>query len=334
MKTTRHANGTYVVLSGEIGPTGGALHSPFLKNAHFQESQSEHVANKCVSADDSCMTNGEDFDEVRLDEIGRWSEVKLSIIREYAKSYTQILSKQPGLRHYYLDGFAGAGFHVRKQTGELVSGSPLNVTAVDPPFAEYHLVELNEKKAAFLRKQFGTNPRVTVHEGDCNKILLDDLLPRIQYKLYRRAFCLLDPYGLHLDWQVIKLAGQLGTVDLLLHFPMMDMNLNALFHDPTKVRPDQALRMTRFWGDDSWQKASRAEETTLFGPQEVKAGNEAIVTAFCDRLKAVAGFKNVPVPLPMRNSSNAIVYYLVFASANDTASKIITSIFNKYRSPR
>jgi len=33
------------------------------------------------------------------------------------------------------------------------------------------------------------------------------LLPTIRYANYNRALCLLDPYGLHLDWDVIYQAG-------------------------------------------------------------------------------------------------------------------------------
>lgn len=47
---------------------------------------------------------------------------------------------------------------------------------------------------------------------------------------------------------------------------------------------------------------------------------EEIVASFRDRLKRVAGFSLVADPLPMRNGRNAIaiVYYLFFASANQT----------------
>jgi three-Cys-motif partner protein len=269
--------------------------------------------------------------ELQLDQIGRWSEVKLDIIREYAKPYSTILAKQPQLYHVYVDGFAGAGMHVSKTTGEKIGGSPINVTAVEPPFREYHLVELNSSKARHLRRLFASNPAVQVHEGDCNDILQTTILPKIQYRDYRRAFCLLDPYGLHLDWSVVAMAGQLKTVDLLLNFPIMDMNMNALLHEATKIRADQAQRMTRFWGDESWQIASRTVEHGLFGEMNAKAENDAIVDAYCDRLRTVAGFAKVAEPLPMRNRTNAIVYYLIFASPNETAHKIITSIFNRHR---
>jgi len=92
-------------------------------------------------------------------------------------------------------------------------------------------------------------------------------------------------------------------------------------------------RMTRFWGDDSWKKAAYAEssQTSLFGTELVKQDNETIVAAFRKRLREIAGFAYVPEPLPMRNSNNAIVYYLFLASPKSVAEKIISDIFKKYR---
>lgn len=49
------------------------------------------------------------------------------------------------------------------------------------------------------------------------------------------------------------------------------------------------------------------------------------------RLKEVAGFRFVAEPLPMKNGTNAVVYYLFFACKHPVAEKIITAIFNKYR---
>jgi len=63
----------------------------------------------------------------------------------------------------------------------------------------------------------------------------------------------------------------------------------------------------------------------------VKQGNDKIVAAFRQRLKKIAGFQFVPNPLPMKNSTNAVVYYLFFASQKPVAEKIITDIFSKYR---
>jgi three-Cys-motif partner protein len=67
---------------------------------------------------------------------------------------------------------------------------------------------------------------------------------------------------------------------------------------------------------------------------EEKNSNEIVVSAYCERLKKIAGFKYVAEPLPMRNTRGAVVYYLLFASPNATGNKIVEHIFNKYRNYR
>ena len=43
---------------------------------------------------------------------------------------------------------------------------------------------------------------------------------------------MLDPYGLHLDWEVIETAGKMRSIEIFLNFPIMDMNRNALWRNP------------------------------------------------------------------------------------------------------
>lgn len=269
---------------------------------------------------------------ILFDEIGYWSELKLEIIKKYATAYSTILSrkKNPSFFHVYIDAFAGPGIHQSKQSGEFVLGSPLNALYVNPPFREIHLIDLNGDKSDQLQKLTINDPRVTVHCGDCNKILISNVFPKVKYEDYRRGLCLLDPYGLHLNWNVIEQAGKMKTIDLFLNFPVMDMNRNALWKNPEKT-PVGIDRMTAFWGDESWRTAAYKIIPTLFGEWEEKTTNEDIVKAFRKRLKSVAGFRYVVDPLPMRNSKGAVIYYLFFASQQPIADKIIKDIFNNYR---
>jgi three-Cys-motif partner protein len=70
----------------------------------------------------------------------------------------------------------------------------------------------------------------------------------------------------------------------------------------------------------------------LFGDLETeKQSNKVIAEAFRERLRTVAGFRYVPEPAPMRNSVNAIVYYLFFAAHQPAADKIVTDILDAYR---
>jgi three-Cys-motif partner protein len=263
-----------------------------------------------------------------FDEIGYWSEIKLEIVRDYASAYSTILTSNK-LPHIYVDAFAGAGRHIAKSTGEFVPGSPANALNVRPPFREYHFIDLNAAKVDYLQKLVGTRKDVHIYEGDCNQVLIDRIFPTLRFESYRRALCLLDPYGLSLKWRVILQAGQLGTVDMFLNFPVMGMNRNVLWRNPEKVSSERLIPLTDFWGDSSWEQAAYSTTGNLFAIPE-KEPNEAVAAAFQRRLKEVAGFKRVPDPLPMRNSKGATVYYLFFASQVDVAEDIVVDIFSKY----
>lgn len=265
-----------------------------------------------------------------FDEIGSWSQIKLEIIKDYAVAYSTILSRQPRLRHYYIDAFAGCGVHISKATGQFVPGSPLNALNVQPPFCGYALIDLEGEKVAALREQIGNRPDVRLYEGDCNQILIEKIFPNVTYEQYRRALCLLDPYGLHLKWEVIRTAAANRSIDIFLNFPVMDMNRNVLWRYPERVSQEDVGRMNAFWGDESWRQAAYTPVATLFGPAEEKASNAQIAEAFRKRLVEVAGFKHVPSPMPMRNSRGAIVYYLFFASQKPVAENIVEDIFRKY----
>lgn len=270
--------------------------------------------------------------ELKFDEIGYWSEIKLEILKKYATAYSTILAaqKDPSFYHVYIDAFAGAGIHLSRRTGEYVLGSPLNALVVQPPFREYHLIDIDAQKVAGLRTLIGERADVHLHEGDCNKVLLNEVFPRVQFGDYRRGLCILDPYGLHLEWEVIKTAGEMKTIDMFLNFPIADMNRNVLWREPDRVRPAEAARLSSYWGDETWRHISYQTTGNLFGFPE-KEPNEAIAEAFRRRLKEMAGFERVPTPLPMRNSRGAAVYYLFFASQKDTAESIVMDIFEKYR---
>ncbi|MGD0139402.1 MAG: three-Cys-motif partner protein TcmP, partial [Tepidisphaeraceae bacterium] len=160
--------------------------------------------------------------EVKLDQIGYWSEIKLDIVRKYATAYSTVLTKRKEIRsHVYIDAFAGAGTHISKTTGKYVPGSPLNALLVKPPFREYHFIDLDGGRASLLREMSADRQDVTVYEGDCNTTLLEKVFPRVRYKEYKRALCLLDPYGLNLNWEVIRTAGQERSIEIFLNFMVM-----------------------------------------------------------------------------------------------------------------
>lgn len=272
---------------------------------------------------------------LKFDEIGYWSELKLEILEKYGKAYTRAFKSAPDLVKNYIDAFSGPGVNISQSTGGEIEGSPLRALRIVPPFEKFHFIDLNPGKTDYLQRRCEGKKNVKIYTGDASKILLDTILPQVRYEDYQRALCLLDPYGLHLDWEVMRKAGRSGAVEIFLNFPVMDINRTVIWHEPDRVLPGNIERMNRFWGDGSWREVAYAQPKQpdfLLPEKQEKQTNEVIAAAFFKRLKKEAGFKFVPEPLPMRNSKGATVYYLFFASCNQTGNEIVTDIFNKYRS--
>jgi three-Cys-motif partner protein len=267
--------------------------------------------------------------ELKIDEIGYWSEVKLAILSEYAKLYNQIVQSNR-LHSVYIDGFAGAGHHKAKGSDRVIKGSPTRALNVRPAFEEYHFVDMDRSRAGALRDLGRDRQEVHVYEGDCNEVLVKEVFPHVRWENFQRALCILDPYGLHLDWQVIKTAADSKAVEIFLNFPVMDMQMNVFWANPDRVTDENRYRMTRFWGDESWRDAAYSIVQGLFGEMTEKNSIDRITAAFQKRLKTAAGFEFGPDPIPMRNTKGAVVYYLFFASHNRTANKIVKYIFEQY----
>lgn len=272
---------------------------------------------------------------VPSDIVGPWTEVKLDILREYAEPYSKIVAAN-GFHHLYIDAYAAGGSHISRTTGEIVPGSPLIALSTQPPFREYHFIDADPTRVDQLRSYTAGRSDVHIYPGDCNEVLLRDVFPQSLYKDRRRSLCLLDPYNINLRWEVIATAGSMKAIEVFVNFMVMDMNMNVLLRDPAKAEPTQVARMDRFWGDNSWRNVAYEPDPqgSLFGDtQHVKVddANEKISEAYRKRLIDVAGFAYAPQPLRFVNKLGRTIYYLFFASPNETGKRIVEHIFMKHR---
>ncbi|MDO9230764.1 MAG: three-Cys-motif partner protein TcmP [Syntrophales bacterium] len=270
---------------------------------------------------------------VKLDEIGIWSEIKIAILREYACAFTKILKTKAWCRGCcYVDAFAGAGMHISKTTREMVPGSPLNALLVEPRFDRIVLIDLDAERIELLKTLCGSDERVEIMPGDCNEVLLDKVAPSLTYSSYWRGLCVLDPYGIHgkpLRWRTIKQLADLRTVDIFLNFPLMDINRNTLRSRLANADDADVVAFNAFWGGDDW--IDLMYQSDLFGDLDKIGNNEKLASAFQKRLKTVAGFEFVPEPILMRNSKGGPLYFLYFASHQSVAQRVVLDIFKKHR---
>lgn len=124
------------------------------------------------------------------------------------------------------------------------------------------------------------------------------------------------------------------SIEIFLNFPIMDMNRNVLLKKAELTNEAESARMTSFWGDESWKNAAYVESAqgSLFGPADLeKTSNDAIAESFRGRLRTQAGFKFVPSPIKVKNSVGATIYYLFFASHNETGNRIAEHILKGHR---
>lgn len=255
-------------------------------------------------------------------------------MRGYGSAYSRIMSRQPGLAHYYIEAFAGPDFHAARPADRFVPGNPLNALLVTPPFRHHYFVDLDGGRIEALRPLVADRIDVTLRDVDGSGALLRDILPRVRHEEYRRALCVLDPCGLGLDWDVVERAGRLRTLDLFLCLPVADGNGDPLWTRAPRLPAAERERMSRFWGDESWRDiADRpvVRDGAAGKAAREKTAHDAVVHAFRRRLREEAGFANVPDPLPLTNAANAVAGYLFFASAGNTANDIIRDIFTRYR---
>ncbi len=266
------------------------------------------------------------------DEIGDWSERKIKIVSDYAKPFSTIMASQ-GFRSFYIDGFSGGGVHIRKETGERVLSTARRILEIQPPFDSYYFVDFDETKVAAMERACAGHKNAKALCGDANIMLPETLFPKVRYEKFERGLCFLDPYKMLLSWEVILAAARQRTLELFIHFPTLDVQRNALRANRAKVLEADWNRMTRMWGDETWEGHAFAQTQGLFGPIETKEPIDKVLDAFCARLSRVAGFRHVSKAVAMRNRSNGIVYHLIFASMNPTGLKIATEIFEAASKP-
>jgi three-Cys-motif partner protein len=263
------------------------------------------------------------------DKLGSWSEIKLEIIKRYSEEYARIVNNN-NLISCYIDAFSGSGIHTSKTNNSItIDGSPVNAFNLQNKFREYYFIDLDKDKIEHLKNTLGMKDGVFYFNDDCNKVLLEQILPKMKFETFRRALCILDPYSLQFDWNILKMASESKIMEVFINFPIMDINRNVLIPNPTQKNID---KMNYFWGDNSWEKLSLVEQQSLFSDTTYKEKgitNIRLVEAYKKKLKN--NFKFVPEPIAMKNGINRDIYFLFFASQNATGYKIAKFLLDKYR---
>jgi three-Cys-motif partner protein len=272
---------------------------------------------------------------------GEWTEIKIRVFKKYLYAYMQIM-KGKRWKLIYFDGFAGSGdIQTQKETEEVIEGTARHVLSFDEPrkFDFYYFVEKDLDNAQLLQRIINSDYPSLVEKSkvaggdDCNEKLIDmaDFLRKPEGKNYK-AIAFIDPYGMQVKWSTLESLKGLG-VDLWILVPT-GIGINRLLKK--KEKSDQVWFETlgKFFGLDPKEIEERFyyedPQMDLFGERKFKKIENAVEVAaalYQERLKTV--FKYVSEPLPLRNSTNAVLFHFMSASNVPVAVKIANDIIKK-----
>ena len=277
----------------------------------------------------------------RIDEVGSWSVKKLDLLRNYLITYIKIMTSEKvkswcKSRHY-VDAFAGATYHVDKESYELIEGSPRIALNLEPGFDTYSFIDMNRRRIEDsiepLRDAYPTKSKsIFTHCGDCNQILTETILPQFSGTKFcpQRGFMFLDPYGINLDWGTVEAVAKSRIFDVLINFSVMGVYRKLGGKPPSDC---DRQKINALMGTEDWFKVAYAESKQMSlldlpGLQYERRSHEIaerLVKFYQKRLQTC--FKHVSHAVIMKNSSGGPMYALILASHAELAKKKMEEIF-------
>lgn len=291
---------------------------------------------------------------------GQWTEDKLDCFQKYVKAYLTIMNayrEKFRWKLVYFDGFAGSGSREQSLVAdekamslfgeELHDASELHpyqgaaerVVQIEQQmrgFNEYWFIDKNEQNITSLElklAEYQTRGKKIFRPNDANEEVLN-LGRRLREHPKTKVLCLLDPFGMSINWDsIVALAG--NGIDLWILVPTGSI-VNRLIQKNGELRYPEKLE--DFFGlpqqvifDRFYEK--KEAEANLFdmGREEVRKVKNIIGEIdqlYRDQLGQIFPYVT-PEPLVMRNSRGLPIFHFVCASHNETAVKIAQQIINK-----
>lgn len=249
-------------------------------------------------------------------DVGVWTRDKHHFLQRYLHAFTIAMRKKRWDSLHYIDLFASAG--VARVAGYgLDWGSPLIAAQVPDGFTKLHLCEKDERAFSALTERIKKFPQPTEPQllmGDAN-----ELVCQIVSDIPRRALSVafLDPYGLHLNFETLKMLAQRPT-DLIIFWPdHVDAlrNWEKVYAGKADSNLDQVL------GGVPWLERMTSR------PRDYWA--EALTNIYKEQIKAL-GYGHFEQERISRTDGH-FLYKLIFCCRDKAGAKIWRGISRKDR---
>lgn len=247
---------------------------------------------------------------------GEWAKDKLYYLERYFDIFNQGM-KNLWPRRVYVDLLAGPGrCFVDGHPDDEFDGSPILALKCKVPFTNALFVEADAVNAHALEARVAVTPHaatgVEVLKADCNS---QKAITKVRGLLCQRdqlGLLFVDTLGLSdVHFDTLRRITEGCRADLVYTFHVQDVRRNLPHALATEA---QALRFDAAFGSSDWESAWLAH---LQGLAPTTDAADALTTFFEIQLKTL-GYQFVrPLHRPMKNSKNAPLYRLIFASHSE-----------------
>jgi three-Cys-motif partner protein len=280
---------------------------------------------------------------------GVWTELKLDAVNYYLNFYVDVLKDKPNPQKpfelWYIDAFAGSGSRrVERETGGIFENAPLSSETVDiagsvlraldvsPPFKRLVFIEENAARFRSLQSIAAANPlrHISPLHGDANAKIKEIFggKPWCEQDRNRgshRAVVFLDPFGMSVKWDTLKLLADTGAADVWYLFPTGAVN-RQLAGNLDRVDAHKQKALDEAFGTQTWRSEIYEQHTssTLFDEIHTVSNKRYTVNdieAYAQkRLNSI--FRYVSKPLPLFNNRDSKIFSL-FCLTNTPSDKAL-----------
>lgn len=238
---------------------------------------------------------------------------KLDALKLYLNMALTATKNKPWLDRYYLDLESGPGKDHLRDSGDILLGSPLIALQTDSKFSKFWFNDIDREISSALTQRVQSSPlfdRVTTTTGDVNEIVF-----RVCEEIDKRDaestdgwttlnIAFLDPKGLELHWKTVERLAQVRRMDLIINFFTSSIRRN--------YGAGNYEIIDNFFGTQEWRR--------IYDEVSNRATRRrALIRLYLDRLQQFGYETSTDDELsqkdiPIKNSKNAEVYTLIFAS--------------------
>lgn len=283
---------------------------------------------------------------------GSWTEVKLNAVTDYLGFYTQALKSVPSpsdpFETWYVDAFAGTGDRtvdghssgLFAEPGTLdrvrLEGSARRAIGIDPPFRHLVFIEKNPDRFAALEglKTEFPDRDIRCVPGDANdelrKIFTNGPWGQRGRSGLQRAVVFLDPYGMSVRWETLRLLADTKRADVWYLFPL-HAALRQLSHKHGALDEGKRAALNEVFGSTDWEQHFYDHQpavTNLFDFSEAAApsrnADAGKVERFAaERLRTIFSFVSDPIPILASRKLRQFSLFLLSGNPKERATALI-----------